>query len=149
MHKKKRVPPGDVMKTPLLKDLSALRLCNPPVLRLLLWPAIDKRRQLGFQCNLMSIPIEPAQLPVLFAKIRKKNESAMLRPHFFMCEMQFFLIGKERIVLHRLVDLATNLSDDLLILRIVEHFLNPSGNLNHQVLLGTTGGDGGSAETDA
>ena len=59
------MPPGDVMKTPLLKDLSALRL------------------QLGFQCNLMSIPIEPAQLPVLFAKIRKKNESAMLRSHFF------------------------------------------------------------------
>ena len=80
------MPPGDVMKTPLFKDLSTLRLCNPPAFQLLLWPAIDKRSQLGFQCNLMSIPIEPAQLPVLFAKIRKKNESAMLRSHFFdMC----------------------------------------------------------------
>ena len=77
------MPPGDVMKTPLLKDLSALCLCNPPAFRLLLWPAINKRSKLGFQCNLMSIPIEPAQLPVLFAKIRKKNESAMLRSHFF------------------------------------------------------------------
>ena len=67
------MPPGDVMKTPLLKDLSALRRCNPPAFRLLaftrLWPAIGKRSQLGFQCNLMSIPIEPAQLPVLFAKL--------------------------------------------------------------------------------
>ena len=57
------MPPGDVMKTPLLKDLSALRLCNPPALRLLLWPAIDRRSQLSFQCNLMSIPIEPARPP--------------------------------------------------------------------------------------
>ena len=63
------MPPGDVMKTPLLKDLSALCLCNPPAFRLLLWPAINKRSKLGFRCNLMSIPIEPAQLPVLFAKI--------------------------------------------------------------------------------
>ena len=28
------MPSGDVMKTPLLKDLSALRRCNPPALRL-------------------------------------------------------------------------------------------------------------------
>ena len=64
------MPPGDVMKTPLLKDLSVLCLCNPPAFRLLLWPAINKRGELGFRCNLMSIPIEPAQLPVLLAKLR-------------------------------------------------------------------------------
>ena len=72
------MPPGDVMKTPLLKDLSTLRRCNPPAFRLPaeagLWPAIDKRSQLGFRCNLMSIPIEPAQPPVLFAKIRNVLE---------------------------------------------------------------------------
>ena len=28
------MPSGDVMKTPLLKDLSALRRCNPPAFRL-------------------------------------------------------------------------------------------------------------------
>ena len=76
------MPPGDVMKTPLLKDLSALCLCNPPVLRLLLWPAIDKRRQLGFQCNLMSIPIEPAQLPILSAKLQNSLEKSKLFPIF-------------------------------------------------------------------
>ena len=48
---KRGEPPDDVMKTPLL--MSALRLCNPPALRLaacaVLWPAIDKRRLLGFR----------------------------------------------------------------------------------------------------
>ena len=87
---RKGTPPGDVMKTPLLKDLSTLRLCNPPAFRLLLWPAISKRSQLGFRCNLMSIPIEPAQLPISVAKIQKKIESAMLRPQFFMYDMRFF-----------------------------------------------------------
>ena len=33
--KKKEGSPDDVMKTPLLKDSSTLRLCNPPALRLL------------------------------------------------------------------------------------------------------------------
>lgn len=50
---KRGEPPDDVMKTPSLKDMSALRLCNPPALRLaacaVLWPAIDKRRLLGFR----------------------------------------------------------------------------------------------------
>ena len=86
------MPPGDVMKTPLLKDLSALRLCNPPALRLLLWPAINKRRQLGFQCNLMSIPIEPAQLPNLSAKIQKIIENAMLGPQLFRVRCNIFLL---------------------------------------------------------
>ena len=67
------MPPGDVMKTPLLKDLSVLCLCNPPAFRLLLWPAINKRGKLGFQCNLMSIPIEPAQLPISVCKDTKNN----------------------------------------------------------------------------
>ena len=72
------MPPGDVMKTPLLKDLSALCLCNPPAFRLLLWPAINKRRKLGFRCNLMSIPIEPAQLPVLFVLSGDKDTKIFL-----------------------------------------------------------------------
>jgi hypothetical protein len=64
------------MKTPLLKDLGALRRCNPPTFRLPacagLWPAIDKRSLPGFQCNLMSIPIEPAR-PLSDGKDKKKN----------------------------------------------------------------------------
>ena len=76
------MPPGDVMKTPLLKDLSTLRRCNPPAFRLPaeagLWPAIDKRSQLGFRCNLMSIPIEPAQLPVLFVLSGDKDTKIFL-----------------------------------------------------------------------
>jgi hypothetical protein len=103
-QKKKRVPPGDVMKTPLLKDVSALRRCNPPAFRLTcqnifrrgvgirhaLWPAIGKRSQLGFQCNLMSIPIEPAQLPVLSAKLRILLERTKEIAFLFCCNRRIY-----------------------------------------------------------
>jgi hypothetical protein len=32
-----------------------------------MWPAINKRNILGFQFNLMSIPIEPIQPPKVFS----------------------------------------------------------------------------------
>lgn len=57
----------DVMKTPAIKVVSALRLCNPPAFQLyritIMWPAMSKRSNLCFQSNLMSIPIESKHPP--------------------------------------------------------------------------------------
>ncbi len=44
--------PSDVMKTPVLQDLSALCLCNPPALRLLVrdyGPPLTREGELGFR----------------------------------------------------------------------------------------------------
>ena len=56
------------MKTPAIKVVSALRLCNPPALQLSPLPQVYvarhwQKKQLGFQSNLMSIPIESRQPP--------------------------------------------------------------------------------------
>ena len=57
----------DVMKTPAIKVVSALRFCNPPAFQLyritIMWPAMSKRSNLCFQSNLMSIPIESKHPP--------------------------------------------------------------------------------------
>lgn len=57
----------DVMKTPVINVVSALRLCNPPAFKLyyraIMWPAISKRSYLCFHNNLMSIPIESKHPP--------------------------------------------------------------------------------------
>ena len=58
------------------------------------------------------------------------------------------LIGEEGIALHGLVDLGAHLGNHLLVLGIIQHFLNPGGNLNHQVFLGTACGDGWCSKTD-
>ena len=90
------MPPSDVMKTPVLQDVSALRRCNPPALRLPtwvgLWPAIGKRSLLGFRFNLMSIPIELARLPVSCCKDRKKNEERRMKREEFAVALSFFNI---------------------------------------------------------
>jgi hypothetical protein len=74
------------MKTPVLQDLSVLRLCNPPAFQL---PFQDVARHwqeklLGFRFNLMSIPIEPARPPFSFlsAKLRKNERNAKEKLNF-------------------------------------------------------------------
>jgi hypothetical protein len=53
------------MKTPLLKDMDALRLCNPLALRLPAeqggGPPLAREDCPVFTFNLMSIPIEPTR----------------------------------------------------------------------------------------
>ena len=54
-------------------------------------------------------------------------------------------IGEQGIILHRRVHFLANTSNHLLVFRRVEHLLNQFGDEHHQVFLGTTGGEGGSA----
>ena len=66
----------------------------------------------------------------------------------FLLSIHKGLVCEEGIFLHLLVDASANTCDNLLVGRIDEYLLNPSGNLNHQILLGTTCGDSGSTQTD-
>ena len=59
------------------------------------------------------------------------------------------LVSEERILLHRGVDLLTYALDDLVVLRILEHFVDEVGDEVHHVLLGAACGHGSGTQADA
>ena len=63
-------------------------------------------------------------------------------------ESRLILVCKQGVFLHLLVYTSANACDYLLVVYVREYGLNHFGDFAHELLLGTTSGDGGCTETD-